>query len=147
MKYEDNSWDYRKSDTKYSVHGLHPYPAMMIPQVAKRLILKFSKPGEYILDPFCGSGTVLIESKINNRNSAGIDINPLALLIAKVKTTPLKPKILKERAKDLIDFIYTNSTKPEIPSFFNIDYWFKPQAKQDLAKIKMGIYNLENGCF
>jgi site-specific DNA-methyltransferase (cytosine-N4-specific) len=143
LKYEDNSWDYRKADTKYSVHGLHPYPAMMIPQVAKRLILKFSKPGEYVLDPFCGSGTVLVESKINNRNSVGIDINPLALLIAKVKTTPLKPVILKERAKGLIDFIYTNSTKPEVPNFFNIDYWFKPQVKQDLAKIKMGIYNIE----
>jgi site-specific DNA-methyltransferase (cytosine-N4-specific) len=143
LKYEDNSWDYRKADTKYSVHGLHPYPAMMIPQVAKRLILKFSKPGEYVLDPFCGSGTVLVESKINNRNSVGIDINPLALLIAKVKTAPLKPAILKERAKDLIDFIYTNSTKPEIPDFFNIDYWFKPQVIQDLAKIRLGIFNIE----
>ena len=93
-KYLDTSWDFRKANTKPLTHGFHNYPAMMIPQVAARLIEKHisskSKVNRlHVLDPFCGSGTVLVESKIRGLKSWGIDINPLARLISKVKTTPL----------------------------------------------------------
>src|SRR3954470_2200093 len=55
----DPSWDYRGAITKRYTHGMHSYPAMMIPQVAERLIDDYTAPGDVILDPFCGSGSVL----------------------------------------------------------------------------------------
>jgi len=52
------------------------------------------------LDPFCGSGGVLVEAKLLGRNSVGVDINPLAVIIAKAKTTPIdsQPLMFMERA-------------------------------------------------
>src|SRR3989338_7547204 len=85
--YLETPWDFRGADTKYYTHGLHTYPAMMIPQVAARLIKENLRNGSVILDPFCGSGTVLVESMLINKESFGIDINPLTKLIAECKTT------------------------------------------------------------
>ncbi len=80
---------------------------------------------------------------LNSRNSAGIDLNPLALLLARVKTTPIEPRRLTKTANELINFIYFNPSRPEIPNFFNIDYWFRPPVIQDLAKIKLEIEKIE----
>ena len=97
IKYKDGSWDFSNDFTKYSNHGFHTYPAMMIPQVARRLIQMYGKNKEVLLDPFMGSGTALLEAKLhkNFKKAYGIDINPLALLISKVKTTTINPEILK----------------------------------------------------
>src|SRR3989338_10289678 len=104
IKFKDESWDFRNDFTKYSNHGFHTYPAMMIPQVARRLIETYGKDKEVLLDPFMGSGTALLEASLhkNFKKAYGIDINPLALLIAKVKTTPINPEIVKEEYKKLI---------------------------------------------
>jgi DNA modification methylase len=143
-KYEDFSWDFAKEDTKYSTHGLHPYPAMMIPQVARRLILRHSKPNNHVLDPFCGSGTVLAESRLSGRHSVGVDINPLALLLAKVKTTPVSPIKLKRAAKRLLNFLFSNDSETKIPAFFNINFWFKRNVIKDLSKMKVGIMKVKD---
>ncbi|MFC1512617.1 transcriptional repressor LexA, partial [bacterium] len=90
----DFSWDYKGEKTKSYTHGLHMYPAMFIPQVAKRLLQTYSKEGDTICDIFCGSGTTLIESLLLGRNSYGIDLNPFAIFLAKAKTTKLSPSIL-----------------------------------------------------
>ena len=59
IKTLDTSWDFRSADTKYSNHGFHSYPAMMIPQIARRLIGTYGARAEVLLDPFMGSGTAL----------------------------------------------------------------------------------------
>ncbi len=92
----NNDWDFVNANTKKFTHGLHPYPARMVPQIAYRLIKRYSKPYDIVLDPFCGSGTVLTEARVmksdgNNerqlpRNAIGNEINPLALLLSKVKS-------------------------------------------------------------
>lgn len=117
----------------------------MIPQVAGRLIDEFidSNPCFKVLDPFCGSGTVLVESKRKGLESWGIDINPLARLIAKAKTTPIDIERLKafhrKFTKRLIE-IFNDPKKFAqevcIPNFFNIEYWFKSKVIEDLSVIK-----------
>ncbi|MFO0754880.1 MAG: DNA methyltransferase [Byssovorax sp.] len=67
------------------VHGFHTYPARMHPLVARRLIEAFSAPGERVLDPFCGSGTVLVEARLAGRAAVGVDANPLAVHLARLK--------------------------------------------------------------
>ncbi|MCQ5056592.1 site-specific DNA-methyltransferase, partial [Agathobaculum butyriciproducens] len=52
------------------------------PYVPRNLILRYSKPGDWILDQFMGSGTTLVEAKLLNRNAVGIDINPQSVLIS-----------------------------------------------------------------
>ena len=70
------------------VHGFHTYPARMHPLTARRLVEAFSKPGDAVLDPFCGSGTVLVEARLAGRTAVGVDANPLAVRLAKLKVEP-----------------------------------------------------------
>ena len=153
IKFKDESWDFRNDFTKYSNHGFHTYPAMMIPQVARRLIQMYGKDKEVLLDTFMGSGTALLEAKLhkNFKKAYGIDINPLALLISKVKTTPINPEILKEGYHKLIfrfneDKKSVNFKQKEITkqNFFNIDFWFKPQVITDLAILKQNIEKIKD---
>jgi site-specific DNA-adenine methylase len=76
--------------------GYHPYSAKYIPQIPNRLISAFSKKDDVILDNFVGSGTILVESKVLGRNAIGVDVNPLACLISKVKTTVIKESTIAE---------------------------------------------------
>ncbi|HEX7478803.1 MAG TPA: DNA methyltransferase [Polyangiales bacterium] len=66
-------------------HGFHTYPARMHPEIASVLVAELSQPGESVLDPFVGSGTVLIEALAQGRRGVGVDLNPLALRIAHVR--------------------------------------------------------------
>ncbi len=153
IKYKDESWDFRDSFTKYSNHGFHTYPAMMIPQVAKRLIEMYGEDKEVLLDPFMGSGTVLLEATLhkNFKKAYGIDINPLALLISKVKTTPLNPKKVEEEYRKLMErckedkkAINFRQKGVKKPDFFNIEFWFKPNVITDLAIIKDNIDKIDD---
>jgi DNA modification methylase len=77
----------KRKDPKYATHGLHPYKGKFYPQLAKSLFnLAQLEPQQKILDPFCGSGTVLLEGYLNGLDAKGFDINPLAAKIARVKT-------------------------------------------------------------
>jgi hypothetical protein len=69
------------------VHGFHTYPARMHPVTAARLVHVVSGEGATLLDPFCGSGTVLVEAMIAGRRAVGTDINPLAVRLSRCKTS------------------------------------------------------------
>lgn len=73
------------------IHGFHTYPARIHPTTAARLISAFVPPGSSILDPFCGSGTVLVEAMLAGRRPLGTDLNPLAVRLARCKTYPHGP--------------------------------------------------------
>lgn len=77
------------------VHGFHTYPARMHPVTAARLVNAFAAPGARVLDPFCGSGTVLVEALAANRGAVGTDLNPLAVRLAACKTWPRTPADLE----------------------------------------------------
>jgi hypothetical protein len=70
------------------VHGFHTYPARMHPTTAARLVRAVCNPGATLLDPFCGSGTVLAEAMIAGCLAVGADLNPFAVRLARVKTSP-----------------------------------------------------------
>jgi hypothetical protein len=73
------------------VHGFHTYPARMHPTTAARLVNGFAAPGGRVLDPFCGSGTVLVEALVAGRHAVGTDLNPLAVRLSACKTRPRAP--------------------------------------------------------
>ena len=67
-------------------HGFHPWPARMHRAIAGVVIARTTQPGDRVVDPFCGSGTVLLEAMLADRKSAGVDLNPIAAELVKVKT-------------------------------------------------------------
>ncbi len=89
------------------VHGFHTYPARLHPGTAYRLVEAFVPPGGRVLDPFCGSGTVLIEAMILGRHPLGTDLNPLAVRLTRCKTRPRTEADvdrLVELARGAVDF-------------------------------------------
>lgn len=119
-------------------HNIHSYTAKMIPQISRYLIERFSEKDDLVLDPFCGSGTTLLEACLLERNAVGIDINPLASLISKVKTTPLDASKLDLAIRFLVGRLKDSGSRAMV-DFPNIDYWFCEQAKEELSKIKFCI--------
>jgi site-specific DNA-methyltransferase (cytosine-N4-specific) len=139
----DYSWDYKGEKTKSYTHGIHTYPAMFIPQVARRLLETYSKEGDTICDIFCGSGTALVESKLLGRNAYGIDLNPLAIFLAKAKTNPIDSKKIMKEYMSLLGKV-DKIKDVEIPNFKNIDFWFKKNAIIKLAKLKKAIQEIKD---
>ena len=82
-------WDFSRINATTGFSAFHWYPARYIPQVAGILINYFTDPGETVLDPFCGSGTTMIEAYKFGRKAVGIDLNPIGILMTKAKLTPL----------------------------------------------------------
>lgn len=70
------------------IHGFHTYAARLHPKTARHLVQALSAPGDAVLDPFCGSGTVLVEARLLQRRALGVDANPLAVRLARFKTEP-----------------------------------------------------------
>src|SRR5437870_12295862 len=91
-----------KSASKVEVHqvaprpDLHSYPAKMFGRLAGDVLDTYAKPGFFVLDPFCGSGTVMLKCQERGFNSLGFDINPLAVMIssAKLGASDLVPRLM-----------------------------------------------------
>ena len=97
-----------RKDPKYVTHGLHAYKGKFYPQLAKSLLnLAALDEGALVLDPFCGSGTSLLEAYLNGRSAFGIDLNPLAAKIARAKTDILQtpPDLLTEAVDAILGTI------------------------------------------
>jgi DNA modification methylase len=148
-KIRDKTWDFQTVNTKQHVHCFHTYPAMMIPQVAGRILDEYGKNSSLLFDPYCGTGTSLVEANLRNINAIGTDINPLARLIAKVKTTIIPLKLLDLYLKDFNNFVFSiklggKRIKAQLPNFKNIDYWFKKETQYWLAIIKDYIEKIDD---
>jgi site-specific DNA-methyltransferase (cytosine-N4-specific) len=144
----DESWDFRKANTKELTHCFHSYPAMMIPQVARRIIKNYGKEHDVLFDPYCGTGTSLVEANIKNMAAIGTDINPLARLIATAKTTKINLDSLDSEIHIFLDYFFNlnfqqkKSYSKIIPKIINIDYWFSKNTQEKLATILNYIENI-----
>jgi adenine-specific DNA methylase len=96
--------DFRSLTPKFATrdrftHLLHPYPAKLIPEIPHLFLrsglIGNTKKRARIADPFCGSGTVLLEAALAGYDAIGADSNPLARLISRVKTRPLEISRIK----------------------------------------------------
>ena len=107
-----------------ATHLIHPYPAKLLSHIPRFMLeTKLARPTDAIYDPFCGSGTVLLEGMLSGRNVLGADANPLARLITQVKLTPIEPKSLASQAHRL----FTRLDKVPCAmrdDVLNVDYWF-----------------------
>ena len=144
LKYQDYSWDFKSADTKDLTHCFHSYPAMMIPQIPRRILSKYGLSKKILFDPYCGSGTSLVEANMKNINAIGTDLNPLAKLIAKAKTTPIDIRVLNFYLEEFNDYLLHKSLSMRLPQFHNIDFWFNKETQKKLALIKKYIEGISD---
>lgn len=98
----------RRQNTRYASHGIHEYKGKFNPQIVHALLnILGANEGDTILDPFCGSGTTLVESAIHGFSSYGFDINPLAVQLAKLKVRSLELDCVRatERLADTVTYL------------------------------------------
>ncbi len=138
LRVADSSWDFRGEDTKYATHGIFRYPAMMVAPVVRRLIDTYGpkEAGGRLLDPFCGSGSALVEGMLHGMASFGVDLNPFATQLAKVKTTPLDPTELRRcHARVAAQFDEAPPGEPNV-DLPTLKFWFSPKAIRDLGRLR-----------
>lgn len=125
-------------DVNTHTHGFHKYPAKFIPHIPKWAITKYlnGNKDKTILDPFCGSGTTLVEGVLAGYNTIGIDIDPLSAMISKVKTTRLDEKELKNISEWLVEEINTKKKGIFKPDCETIEHWFTKDAISKLSIIR-----------
>ena len=134
----DNWWSFKTADTKEYTHCYHTYPAMMIPQVARALLDKFKpKDGiKLLFDPYMGSGTSLVEANISGVNAIGTDLNPLARMMAKVKTTHYNEKLIKEYFSYIqSQLVFYNESLVKDRDFSRISNYLFWYNQEDLLKL------------
>ncbi|MFC1712328.1 DNA methyltransferase [Candidatus Poribacteria bacterium] len=149
----DKDWSfagYKPSETGKWTHSYHRYPAKFIPQLVERLFDEYIHNGEaHINDPFCGSGTTIVTAISRGFRASGTDINKIAYLITKAKSTPIEPDYLDRKIGHLLSTIegsLSNNTKPLIPERHTerIDHWFTVENRTELGKILRIIYEEED---
>lgn len=128
-----------RNTTTYT-HGFYKYPAKFIPQVPQWAIANYSQKNDYVLDPFAGSGTSLVEAYRTNRKALGIEIDTFGKILTYSKTTPLS----KNDQDEISNFVKTLSKKVIIPEIRNIRHWFDEENIQELGRIMAGIKKVTN---
>lgn len=134
---ENSDWSFESiRSTEQWTHGYHRYPAKFLPNVVKKIIEDYSPDNcNIIADLFAGCGTTLVEAKAHGKKSIGTDINPVARLITKVKTTPIRPDKLQQTYDNLnvVFDSYDENDYAEIQKHERLDHWFFPAEKAKIA--------------
>lgn len=143
--------DFHDKDSGYASHVFHSFPAKFPPQLPRTFIAELTNLGDSVLDPMMGSGTTVLEAFLSKRRGIGFDIDPLALLISKVKVTLLDPKqvaqmgniILKQATlsvkekRDELEEILKKRWDWETQKF--VDYWFAFETQIELLALILEI--------
>jgi tRNA G10 N-methylase Trm11 len=124
------------------INPIHPFPARMAPDIVLEETRQLTR-GSLLLDPMTGSGTVVREASENGHNAIGFDLDPLAVLMSKVWTTPINTQDLRRAATEVVseamDLKVEDVSLPWIDSDEEtlkvIDYWFAEAQQYDLRKL------------
>lgn len=128
-------WDF--PNAKPSLLGnIHPYPAKFISEIPSSLInCLWQGQGDFILDPFCGSGSTLEAAQRQGIPSIGVDLNPIACLISRVRTGCCSKNLLNI-CNEIVNTCKSALNGCNIPHLPNIDHWFMPEIQRALSLLK-----------
>lgn len=123
-----------------ATHYLHSYPAKLLPQIAHFFLAAsiLSKQGDTVLDPFGGTGTVALEALLSGRHAINADANPLARLIAQVKTRVLSDEELLN-AFEGVKTRYKLARAGKPPSVVNLEYWYSAADIRALCRLRSAV--------
>lgn len=140
----DEQWNY-EYEREHKMHRIHAYPAKF-PAFITRKALQLAESKNLhvntVADIFCGCGTTAYEASRNGKNFWGCDINPVATLIAKVKSGTYKQEMLDKYFFEIINLFDTSTVEKEALADINerISYWFHDRQIEELSKLKSAIY-------
>lgn len=125
-------------------HLIHTYPAKLLNNIPYYFLMTedFCPHGGIVLDPFCGTGTVLLEAAISGRQAWGADANPLAVLISKVKTTYISKEILLRSLSTILNRAERSREMPRMSSM--IEGWFSDSTVTQLFRLQQSIEKIKN---
>ncbi len=131
----------------YSTHGIFRYFGKFPSTIATHLIMQYTSEKDMVMDPMGGSGTTALEALLSNRNCRSYDVNPLSILLQKVKTTHIDKCILNENL-DLICSNYTPMSAKEYDwqpvGIKDIDHWFLPETQDSIRGLIFQINKIDN---
>lgn len=140
-----NGQSQNRQSTRYSTHGMHEYKGKFNPQIVRAILNILGIPlGSRVIDPFCGSGTSLLECLHIGMNAIGTDINPLAVYIANAKLAAAKLSVdhLRDDYSKIIKSV-TNLKQRKIKQNDNRDdymlSWFTPEIYQGIENLRLAI--------
>jgi site-specific DNA-methyltransferase (cytosine-N4-specific) len=136
----ETQFSFSGEDTSYLTHSLHPYPAKFPPQLPKKILEDYAIKGQTVLDPFCGSGTTLIEARIFGANAIGVDVNGLAVLLSQVKATPLSEQqfsvvneFISKIENEISNWRSGQRPKIKIKEFEGQEHWFQNNVSEEIT--------------
>jgi hypothetical protein len=132
----DLSWSERelpeRERTKH-VHRLHPYLGKFIPQLVKALLERHVPGGGRVLDPFAGSGTMLVQALESGYDACGADVAPFNCLLMRVKTREYNPFVLESELRDALARLERfELARPAGPRSRFVRDWYAPKAAAEL---------------
>ena len=123
----------------YATHGIFRYFGKFPPPIATYMISQYTKEKDLVIDPMCGSGTTALEAGILKRRCAVNDVNPLSVLISKVKTTKIDKSLLEEK----LEYLKGNYRPMSLEEYAFVpvalkdpDHWFLKETSDSLRGIK-----------
>lgn len=148
--------DFHDLGSGYASHNFHSFPAKFPPQLPRQFIEGLTDPGDVVLDPMAGSGTTVLEAYLAGRCSIGFDIDPLALLLSRVKVTPLDlelvatigNKTIKQAQQTLVQ--ERKKLKEALQDHWGaktrqfVNYWFAPETQLELLALMIQIEKVED---
>ena len=135
------------TDTGYLTHAIVSYPAKFIPQVVRYAINTYTKEGDWIVDPFAGSGTVGVEASLCKRNAVLLDLNLLLNHIMPLKVYRGKERLCKDHLCKLLDSMKESKKHRFIPAWSNVQYWYAPEILEFLSQYWGYIYSIEQDIY
>jgi len=143
----DDTGVLRKQSTRYSVHGLHEYKGKFNPQIARALInILGVGVDSVVFDPFCGSGTTLVECMHSDIRALGCDINPFAVFISNAKTHSLTVAVseLRETLGKILEaqdggVSVTDSMESDGKRMEYLGKWFTEEILRQVEGLRLAI--------
>ena len=135
-------WSFRRNSSRDFVHNYFQYPAMMVPQMQGVLIsaVQHIQPQlSHAIDPFVGSGTTMTEAMMRGMEFRGIDVNPLAVLLCRVKSQIFDYDLLRQQQESILFRINSDQNATIDVNFKNLTYWFREDVACALSCIRRAI--------
>jgi adenine-specific DNA methylase len=143
----DPTWSCTGNAERAAAHGLIQYPAMMVPSMQRdilSILFKVAPKSKVVMDPFVGSGTALTETLAAGRSFVGFDINPLAVLIARVKAMPHRADEFALAAEEVLASIESDRRTDYAVNFPNQAKWFQKSNSIALSRVRRAVDGLSS---
>ena len=142
--------DFHNESSSYTTHTIHAFAAKFPPQLPRTFIEQLTHPGDTVLDPMMGSGTTVLEATLLGRRAIGVDLDPLAVRVSRVKTRAVDQERLRTAGDSvvasaavlLMDWAaltteFERRFDPATRDF--LDYWFTPETQHELLALLSSI--------